>query len=218
MMPYYVTYICTMYYVMYILKCSNNCEVPSICHSGNNRSAVLLFHHVIPPFLQSAILPFCHSTNPFRNNMMLMSIVRCKDVHHPRKLPWSPEEQYCASSVSQTNYIWISLQRDGNFGNPCSVMKVPMVVDGENVMNTDDKVDSLIMLLIVFVWNLTSLTCSYYNIKGGLITNSHTLSRFWAIVMFHSMWWSCLLSLSFCAIDWVVMSALQNQNFLMFLN
>ena len=24
------------------------------------------------------------------------------------------------------------------FGNPCSVMNVEMVVDGENVMNTDD--------------------------------------------------------------------------------
>jgi hypothetical protein len=63
------------------------------------------------------------------------------------------------------------------FGNPCSVMNVPMVVvDGENVMNTDDKVDSLsIMLLTVFVWNLTSLLCSYYNIIGALITNSYTL-------------------------------------------
>ncbi len=58
------------------------------------------------------------------------------------------------------------------FGNPCSVMHVPMVVD----MNTDDKVDSLIMLLTVLVWNLTSLTCSYYNIIGALITDSHTLS------------------------------------------
>ena len=63
------------------------------------------------------------------------------------------------------------------FGNPCSVMNVPMVVDGENVMNTNDKVNSLsIMLLTVFVWNLTTLTCSYYNIIGALITNSHTLS------------------------------------------
>jgi hypothetical protein len=41
------------------------------------------------------------------------------------------------------------------FGNPCNVMNVPVVVDGENVMNTDDKVDSLIMLLNV--WNLTSI-------------------------------------------------------------
>ncbi len=64
------------------------------------------------------------------------------------------------------------------FGNPCSVMNVLMFVDGENVMNTDDKVDSLsIMLLTVFVWNLTTLTCSYYNIIGALITNLHTLSR-----------------------------------------
>ena len=46
------------------------------------------------------------------------------------------------------------------FGNPCSVMNVPMVVDGENVMNTDDKVESPSkMLLTVFVWNLTSLKC-----------------------------------------------------------
>ena len=64
------------------------------------------------------------------------------------------------------------------FGNPCSAMNDPVVVDEENVMNIDDKVDSLILLFTVFVWNLTSLTCSYYNIKGGLITNSHTLSRF----------------------------------------
>jgi hypothetical protein len=60
------------------------------------------------------------------------------------------------------------------FGNPCSVMNVPVVVDGENVMNTDDKVDSLILVFTVFVWNLTSLTCSYYNIIGTLITDSHT--------------------------------------------
>jgi hypothetical protein len=69
------------------------------------------------------------------------------------------------------------------FGDPCNVMNVPLVVDGENVMNTDDgenvmntddKVNSLIMLLTVFVWNLTSLMCSYYNIIGALITDSHT--------------------------------------------
>ena len=44
------------------------------------------------------------------------------------------------------------------FGDPSNVMKDPGVVDGENAMNTDDKVDSLIMLLTGFLWNITSLT------------------------------------------------------------
>ncbi len=32
------------------------------------------------------------------------------------------------------------------------------VIDGENAMNTDDKVNSHIMLLTAFLWNITSLT------------------------------------------------------------
>jgi hypothetical protein len=35
------------------------------------------------------------------------------------------------------------------------------VVDGENVMNTDDKVDSLLILVTVFLFNITTLILSY---------------------------------------------------------
>ena len=47
------------------------------------------------------------------------------------------------------------------FGDPSNVMNDPGVVDGENETNTDDKVESLIMLLTGFLWNINSLTFCY---------------------------------------------------------
>ncbi len=47
------------------------------------------------------------------------------------------------------------------FGEPSNVMNDLGVVDGENVTNTDDKVDSLIMLLTAFLFNITTLILSY---------------------------------------------------------
>ena len=43
------------------------------------------------------------------------------------------------------------------FGDPSNVMNDPGVVDGENETNTDDKVESLIMILTGFLWKITSL-------------------------------------------------------------
>ena len=40
------------------------------------------------------------------------------------------------------------------FGDPSNVMNDPGVVDGENETNTDDKVESLIMILTGFLWNI----------------------------------------------------------------
>ncbi len=46
------------------------------------------------------------------------------------------------------------------FGEPSNVMNDPGVVDGENGTNTDDTVNSLIMLLTAFLLNMTTLILS----------------------------------------------------------
>ncbi len=47
------------------------------------------------------------------------------------------------------------------FSNRCSVMNVSMVVDGENVMNTDDKVD--------FLYNAINCLCLKSNVSYVII-------------------------------------------------